>query len=163
MAKKGRNKNKKGPYVEFPSSFVVLSRVPMRSLEMQARGFPHEHQNARTVYENDLLFYFARSRPVARVHMATTPDRRACKGLRATWTLHCMNQLGRFDLSGCRGCGHYPTTTTCSNCATAWCHSCRLIFMLEVLQAAIQSDRLWRVRARCRRTCWQRQFRDADM
>jgi hypothetical protein len=106
--------------------FVLPSSVTERSLDVQARGFQHEHQNAKAIYENNLLLYFARSRPVARVHMATIPDRRACKGLRATWTLHCMSQLGRFDLRGCRGCGHYPTTTTCSKCATAWCLSCRL-------------------------------------
>ena len=72
-----------------------------------------------------LLLYWACSRPVARVHMATVSQRRACKGLRATWTLQCMTQLCRYDLPACRGCGFYPTSATCSNCCTAWCHSCR--------------------------------------
>ena len=93
--------------------------------EMQSRGFRHVHENTpgtSTTYR--LLLYWACSRPVARVHMATVPQRRACKGLRATWTLQCMTQLCRYDLPACRGCGLYPTSATCNNCCTAWCHSC---------------------------------------
>jgi len=89
-------------------------------------GIVHVHEHAPgTPLTYRLLLYWAGSRPVARVHMATVSQRRACRGLRATWTLQCMTQLCRYDLPGCRGCGHYPTNTTCSNCCTAWCHSCR--------------------------------------
>mgnify|MGYP000022625932 CR=1 FL=1 len=94
--------------------------------EMQSRGTLHAHENApgiSTTYR--LLLYWACSRVVARVHLATVPQRRACRGLRATWTLQCMTQLCRYDLPACRGCGFYPTSATCSNCCTAWCHSCR--------------------------------------
>ena len=94
-------------------------------IEAQARGTRHAHENAAGQYEYKLLLYWARSEPVARVHMATVPERRARRGLRATWTLQCMTQLGCYDLPGCRGCGHYPTRSTCSNCCTAWCHECR--------------------------------------
>jgi len=93
--------------------------------DMQPRGILHAHENTpgtSTTYR--LLLYWACSRPVARVHMATVPQRRACRGLRATWTLQCMIQLCRYDLPACRGCGFYPTSDTCSNCCTAWCHSC---------------------------------------
>ena len=72
-----------------------------------------------------LLLLWAGSRPVARVHMTTVPQRRACKALRATWTLQCMSQLCCYDLPACRGCGLYPTSGTCSSCCTAWCHACR--------------------------------------
>ena len=82
--------------------------------------------NTPSTYEYNLLLYWACSRPVARVHMATIPQRRQCKSLRAAWTLHCMTQLCRYDLSGCRGCGHYPTSSICSNCSTAWCRSCHV-------------------------------------
>ena len=84
-----------------------------------------EMQSRTTSTTYRLLLYWACSRPVARVHMATVPQRRACRGLRATWTLQCMTQLCSYDLPACRGCGLYPTSTTCSNCCTAWCHSCR--------------------------------------
>ena len=94
-------------------------------LEMQGRGAPHAHENSMNLYEYKLLLYWAASRPVGRVHMATTSQRRACRGLRATWTLQCMSQLHQYELRGCRGCGYYPTSSTCSHCCTAWCHSCR--------------------------------------
>ena len=93
--------------------------------EMQPRGTLHAHENApgiSTTYR--LLLYWACSRVVARIHLATVPQRRACRGLRATWTLQCMTQLCCYDLPACRGCGFYPTSATCSNCCTAWCHSC---------------------------------------
>jgi hypothetical protein len=92
---------------------------------MQPRGTLHAHENApgiSTTYR--LLLYWACSRVVARIHLATVPQRRACRGLRATWTLQCMTQLCCYDLPACRGCGFYPTSATCSNCCTAWCHSC---------------------------------------
>lgn len=82
--------------------------------------------NTPSTYEYNLLLYWACSRPVARVHMATIPQRRQCKSLRAAWTLHCMTQLCRYELSGCRGCGHYPISSICSNCSTAWCRSCHV-------------------------------------
>ena len=75
--------------------------------------------------EYELLLYWARSRPVARVHMTTVPQRRACNALRATWALQCMSQLCCYDLPACQGCGLYPTSATCSNCCIAWCPSCR--------------------------------------
>ena len=94
------------------------------TLEMQGRGHLHAHINSFDSYEYNLLLYWAASRPVARVHMAIASQRRACRGLRATWTLQRMIQLGCYDLRGCHGCGEYPTTSTCGNCSTAWCHSC---------------------------------------
>ena len=82
-------------------------------------------------YEIKLLQYWAASRPVARICMATVADRRACRALRATWALHCMTQFGRYDLASCRGCGHYPTHRTCGHytthrggCHIAWCDAC---------------------------------------
>ena len=75
-------------------------------------------------YEINLLQYWAASRPVARIFMATVADRRACRALRATWALHCMAQLGQYDLASCRGCGHYPTYRTCAGCHIAWCGAC---------------------------------------
>ena len=102
----------------------VIDPIACAMLEMQGRGAPQAHQNTEDSYEYKLLLYWAASRPVARIHMATVPERRACKALRATWTLECMIQLCRYDRRGCRGCGDYPTSSTCSNCCTAWCHSC---------------------------------------
>ena len=75
-------------------------------------------------HEINLLQYWAASRPVARIFMATVADRRACRALRATWALHCMAQLGQHDLAACRGCGHYPTYRTCAGCHIAWCGAC---------------------------------------
>lgn len=106
--------------------FVPFATMLQGSLETQARGASHAHENGPGQYEYQLLLHWARSRPVARVYMATVAQRRACKGLRATWTLQCMTQLCRFDQPGCRGCGHYPTSSTCNNCSTAWCSSCRV-------------------------------------
>ena len=63
------------------------------TLEMQGRGSPHSHEKIMYLYEYKLLLYWAASRPVGRVHMATTAQRRACRGLRATWILQCMIQL----------------------------------------------------------------------
>ena len=71
-----------------------------------------------------LLQYWAASRPVARIFMATVADRRACRALRATWALHCMVQLSHYDLASCRGCGHYPTYRTCARCHIKWCGAC---------------------------------------
>ena len=99
--------------------------TPCAMLEMQGRAHSNAHENTLDSYEYNLLLYWVASRPVARVHMATASQRRACRALRATWTLQCMIQLGRYDLRGCRGCGECPTTSTCSKCSTAWCHSCR--------------------------------------
>ena len=75
-------------------------------------------------YEIELLQYWARSRPVARIFMATVADRRACRALRATWALHCMALLGQHNLESCRGCGHYPTYRTCVGCYIKWCDAC---------------------------------------
>lgn len=75
-------------------------------------------------YEINLLQYWAASRPVARILIATVADRRACRALRATWALHCMAQSGQYDLASCRGCGHYPTYRTCAGCHIAWCGAC---------------------------------------
>jgi hypothetical protein len=79
---------------------------------------------AKSTYEVNLLWYWAASRPVARISMATMADRRKCRGLRASWAIHCMTQLGRHDLASCRGCGQYPTDSTCSGCHIAWCDDC---------------------------------------
>ena len=70
--------------------------------DMQPRDILHAHENTPgTLMTYRLLLYWACSRPVARVHMATVPQRRACRGLRATWTLQCMIQLCRYDLPAC--------------------------------------------------------------
>ena len=74
--------------------------------------------------EVDLIQYWARSRPVARIVMATVAERRACRALRATWALHCMAVLGHHNLASCRGCGHYPTYRTCVECHIKWCGAC---------------------------------------
>ena len=83
--------------------------------------------------EVNLLRYWARCRPVARIVMATVAERRACRALRATWALHCMGLLGHQDTSwtlgapscaSCRGCGHYPTYRTCVGCNIKWCDAC---------------------------------------
>ena len=101
--------------------------------EVQARGSPRIHHQVMLqsapppIYEVELLQYWARSRPVARIFMATVADRRACRALRATWALHCMALLGA-PLHGngatCRGCGHYPTYRTCVGCHIKWCSAC---------------------------------------
>ncbi len=70
--------------------------------------------------------YWAASRPVARIFMTTVADRRACRGLRATWVLHCMAQLGQHDLASFCGCGHYPTYRTCAGCHIKWCNACHM-------------------------------------
>ena len=101
-------------------------------LEVQARSLPHLHLTQQVLlqssplptYEINLLQYWAASRPVARIFMATVADRRACRALRATWALHCMAQLSHYDLASCRGCGHYPTSRICAGCHNAWCGAC---------------------------------------
>ena len=102
-------------------------------IEAQCRGaLRHYHLTQQVplqsspppTYEISLLQYWAASRPVARIFMATVADRRACRGLRATWVLHCMAQLGQHDLASCRGCGHYPTYRTCAGCHINWCNAC---------------------------------------
>ena len=100
-------------------------------VEAQGRGSPQAHlqqvmlQSALPpTYEIELLQYWARSRPVARIFMATVADRRACRALRATWALHCMALLGQHNLASCRGCGHYPTYRTCLGCYIKWCDAC---------------------------------------
>ena len=80
--------------------------------------------NEQLTYETQLLMYWARSRPVARIHLATVPQRRSCRGLRAAWTLWRMQELNRFDMLGCRGCGAFPTEATCAQCDTKWCRNC---------------------------------------
>ena len=98
--------------------------------EAQGRGSLQHHQQVMLqsapppMYEVDLLRYWARSRPVARIFMATVADRRACRALRATWALHCMALLGQHNLASCRGCGHYPTYRTCVGCYIKWCDAC---------------------------------------
>ena len=112
--------------------------------EVQGRGSLHHHQQVMLQSapppvlryfgpEVDLLRYWARSRPVARIVMATVAERRACRALRATWALHCMGLLGHQDTSwtlgapscaSCRGCGHYPTYRTCVGCNIKWCDAC---------------------------------------
>ena len=101
-------------------------------IEEQCRGASHYHLTQQVplqsspppTYEISLLQYWAASRPVARIFMATVADRRACRGLRATWALHCMAQSGQHDLASCRGCGHYPTYRTCAGCHINWCNAC---------------------------------------
>jgi hypothetical protein len=101
-------------------------------IEEQCRGASHYHLTQQVplqsspppTYEISLLQYWAASRPVARIFLATVADRRACRGLRATWVLHCMAQLGQHDLASCRGCGHYPTYRTCTGCHINWCNAC---------------------------------------
>ena len=98
--------------------------------EVQGRGSLQHHQQVMLqsapppTYEVDLLRYWARSRPVARIFMATVADRRACRALRATWALHCIALLGQHNLASCRGCGHYPTYRTCVGCHIKWCDTC---------------------------------------
>ena len=134
---KGQRKDDKKDLVsdDHEADLTATTTVPYKRMriaqfptmrDMQPRGTLHAHENApgiSTTYR--LLLYWACSRVVARVHLATVPQRRACRGLRSTWTLQCMTQLCRYDLPACRGCGFYPTSATCSNCCTAWCHSCR--------------------------------------
>ena len=86
-----------------PFSTTMLPRLVQLSTMLDQSL--HVHDNATdtpTTYR--LLLYWACARPVARVHMATVPQRRACKSLRATWTLQRMIQLDRYDLPACRGC-----------------------------------------------------------
>ena len=107
---------------------VYVFSQPVESslcLEVQGRGKRHDHEMTHRTYEYQLLCYWKTSRPVARVHLATTAARRLCKGLRATWALQCMADLGHCHLSSCRGCGSYPSDTQCARCATAWCLNCR--------------------------------------
>ena len=103
--------------------------------EVQGRRALHHHQQVMLQSapppvlryfgpEVDLLRYWARSRPVARIVMATVAERRACRALRATWALHCMAVLGHHNLASCRGCGHYPTYRTCVGCHIKWCGAC---------------------------------------
>ena len=76
-------------------------------------------------YEITLLRFWSASRPVARVRLATVPDRRACRALRAAWALERMAEMGIWHLRSCRGCGMYPTATTCAQCLeSAWCEYC---------------------------------------
>ena len=117
----------------------------VNATELRTRSascLPHEHLTQQvplpsspiSTYEINLLQYWAASRPVARIFMATVVDRRACRALRATWALHCianyphiaadMAQLGQYDLAPCRGCGHYPTNRTCAGCHMKWCGDC---------------------------------------
>ena len=98
--------------------------------EVQGRGSLHIHHQVMLqsapppTYEVELLQIWARSRPVARIVMATVAERRACRALRATWALHCMALLGQHNLASCRGCGHYPTYRTCVRCHLKWCGAC---------------------------------------
>ena len=101
-------------------------------VEIQGRGFPHLHLQPQVMlqsappptYEVELLQIWARSRPVARISMATVAARRECRAVRATWALHCMALLGQHNLASCRGCGHYPTYRTCVRCHLKWCGAC---------------------------------------
>ena len=80
--------------------------------------------NDQLTYERRVLMYWALSRPVARIHLATVQQRRFCRSLRAAWTLWRMQALNRYDMLGCRGCGAFPTEATCAQCNTKWCGSC---------------------------------------
>ena len=114
-------------------------------VEIQGRGFPHLHLQPQVMlqsappptYEVELLQIWARSRPVARISMATVAARRECRAVRANWALHCMARLGQHmdaatiqhihgcgNLASCRGCGHYPTYRTCVRCHLKWCGAC---------------------------------------
>ena len=87
---------------------------PALNLEWGLRGAARPALNpARLQYELQLLKYWARSRPVARIHLATMLSRRLCRGIRAAWTLWRMQVLNRYDMFGCRGCGAFPTEATC--------------------------------------------------
>ena len=102
------------------------------AVEIQGRGFPLLHLQPQVMlqsappptYEVELLQIWARSRPVARISMATVCARRECRAVRATWALHCMALLGQHNLASCRGCGHYPTYRTCVRCHMKWCDAC---------------------------------------
>ena len=97
----------------------------MKNLDDDSAELPvDDMDNPRLLYELRLLRYWARSRPVARIHLATMLDRRLCRGIRATWTLWHMQVLNRYDMFGCRGCGAYPTEATCAQCDTKWCWNC---------------------------------------
>ena len=88
--------------------------------------------NAQFTYETQLLMHWARSRPLARIHLATMSQRRFCRALRAAWTLRRMQELNRFAMMlpdrstmfGCRGCGEFPIEATCAHCNTKWCGNC---------------------------------------
>ena len=83
-----------------------------------------QDMNDELSYELRLLWYWALSRPVARIHLVTVPQRRFCRSLRAAWTLWRMKILTRYDMLGCRGCGEFPTEATCAQCNTKWCGNC---------------------------------------
>ena len=83
-----------------------------------------QDMNDELSYELRLLWYWALSRPVARIHLATMLERRLCRGIRATWTLLRMQVLSRHDTFGRRGCGAFPTEPTCAQCDTNWCRDC---------------------------------------
>ena len=127
------------PLLETVAITELRTQSASHHIEVQGRGSSiHHHLTLQSsppqqvplqsspppTYEIHLLQYWARSRPVARIFMATVADRRACRGLRATWVLHCMAQLGQHDLASCRGCGHYPTYRTCAGCHIKWCNAC---------------------------------------
>ena len=102
-------------------SAIYSARMPTQSSPPQQVPLQSSPPPTHDIY---LLQYWARSRPVARIFMATVADRRACRALRATWALHCMAHLGQHDLASCRGCGHYPTYRTCARCHIKWCGAC---------------------------------------
>ena len=67
-----------------------------------------------------------RSRPVARVQLATVSQRRFCRDLRAALTLRCTELLNCYDSLGCRGCGTFPMEANCIQGDTKWCECCAL-------------------------------------
>ena len=83
-----------------------------------------QSMNDRLSYEFRLLMYWARGRPVARIHLATVLERRLCRFIRAAWTLWRMQALNRYDMFGCRGCGAFLTEATRWQCDTKWCCKC---------------------------------------
>ena len=111
--------------VPTPVGFVLGPRPAANPLNSQAL-------NVQFTYETQSLMHWARSRPLARIHLATISQRRACRALRAAWTLRRMQELNRFAMMlpdrstmlGCCGCGEFPIEATCAHCTTKWCENC---------------------------------------
>jgi hypothetical protein len=107
------------------SSKAPVSWAPVCTRNSKAKEYEHPmSQNGQANNELQLLLYWVRLRPVARIQLASVSQRRLCRALRAAWTLMRMQGLGRYDLFGCRGCGEFPTEATCIHCATRWCELC---------------------------------------
>ena len=121
------------PPLGAPSENDLLDEAPTRG--SQHVHFPRPpppvaalptsaHSGAEVERECLLLRYWAASRPIGRIALATVPSRRGCRALRAAWTLMRMTVHPQRDTLGCRGCGEYPVYSTCGRCSTKWCTYC---------------------------------------